>query len=72
MHARDKAADRLRVLVVGPAPAGATSRGGMATVAALMSAQPDERIRITVVPTYVEGSVWQRLAVAVYGILRAT
>jgi glycosyltransferase involved in cell wall biosynthesis len=72
MHARDKKTDRLRVLVVGPAPAGATSRGGMATVAALMSAHPDEGVSITVVPTFVEGSVWRRLAVGVYGILRAT
>ena len=72
MHTRDKEADRLRVLVVGPAPAGATSRGGMATVAALMSAHPDQRVRITVVPTFVDGSVWRRLAVGVYGMLRAT
>jgi glycosyltransferase involved in cell wall biosynthesis len=62
----------LRVLVVGPAPAGAASRGGMATVIALMAAHPDERIRITTVPTYIEGSRWQRLATSVYGMLRAT
>lgn len=63
---------RLRVLMVGPAPAGATSRGGMATVAALMAAHPDGGIRVTAVPTFVDTSVWQRLAVGVYGMLRAT
>ncbi|KAA8966028.1 glycosyltransferase family 4 protein [Mycobacterium sp.] len=62
----------LRVLVVGPAPAGATSRGGMATVVALMAAHPDERIRITVVPTFVDRSVWWRLVVGVRGMLRST
>ena len=46
---------------VGPAPAGATSRGGMATVIALMAAHPDPRIRVTAVPTFVDLSVWQRL-----------
>jgi glycosyltransferase involved in cell wall biosynthesis len=61
----------LRVLVVGPAPAGAASRGGMATVIALMAAHPDERIRITTVPTYIDGSRWQRLATGVHGMLRA-
>ena len=58
----------LRVLVVGPAPAGVTSRGGMATVTALMAALPDERIRVTVVPTYVDGSTWQRWSVGVRGM----
>jgi hypothetical protein len=51
----------LRVLVVGPAPAGATSRAAWATVTALMAAHPDPRIRVTVVPTFVDLSVWQRL-----------
>jgi FkbM family methyltransferase len=62
----------LRVLVVGPAPAGRVSRGGMATVAALMAAHPDPRIRVTVVPTYVDSSVWRRLLVGVCGMLRAS
>lgn len=61
----------LRVLVVGPAPAGPVSRGGMATVAALMAAHPDPRIRITVVPTFMDSSVWRRLLVGVCGMLRA-
>jgi len=64
--------DRLRVLVVGPAPAGAASRGGMATVIALMAAHPDQRLRITVVSTFVDRAVWWRLAVGVHGLLRAT
>lgn len=62
----------VRVLVVGPAPAAASSRGGMATVAALMAAHPDERIRVTVVPTYVDRSRWVRLLVGVRGILCAS
>ncbi|BBZ12408.1 glycosyltransferase family 4 protein [Mycobacterium branderi] len=63
---------RLRVLAVGPAPAGAHSRGGMATVVALMAAHPDEHIEISVVPTFVDGPAWQRIAVGVCGMLRAT
>ena len=59
----------LRVLVVGPAPAAASSRGGMATVAALMAAHPDERIGITVVPTYVDRARWVRLLVGLRGML---
>jgi glycosyltransferase involved in cell wall biosynthesis len=62
----------LRVLVVGPAPAAATSRGGMATVAALMAEHPDDRIHITVVPTYVDSSRHQRLLVGVRGMLYAS
>ncbi|GBE64662.1 polysaccharide biosynthesis protein [Mycobacterium sp. MFM001] len=63
---------RLRVLMVGPAPAGAHSRGGMATVAALMAAHPDERVEIGVVPTFVDAPAWQRVAVGIGGMLRAT
>jgi glycosyltransferase involved in cell wall biosynthesis len=44
----------------------------MATVIALMAAHPDQRIRITVVPTYIEGSVWQRLMLSAHGMLRAS
>ncbi len=58
-----------RVLVVGPAPAEAASRGGMATVITLMAAHPDARI-ITV-PTYIEGPLWYRLWVGGSGMLRA-
>lgn len=62
----------VRVLVVGPAPAAAASRGGMATVIALMAAHPDRRIQITTVPTYIEGPLWYRLAIGGYGMLRAS
>lgn len=61
----------LRVLVVGPAPAGSLSRGGMATVVALMAAHPDARFEVTAVPTYVDGSTWLRLSVGVRGMARA-
>lgn len=62
----------VRVLVVGPAPAAASSRGGMATVAALMAAHPDRSFRITVVPTYVDRTRWVRLAVGIRGMLYAS
>ncbi|MHA7648541.1 FkbM family methyltransferase [Mycobacterium sp. ML4] len=58
-----------RVLVVGPAPAQAASRGGMATVITLMAAHPDAHI-ITV-PTYIEGPLWFRLWIGGSGMLRA-
>ncbi|MCV7099988.1 glycosyltransferase family 4 protein [Mycobacterium palustre] len=44
----------------------------MATVAALMAAQPDERIGVTVVPTYVDGSRPVKLLVGVRGMLCAS
>ncbi len=44
----------------------------MATVAALMAAHPDERIRITVVPTYVDRARWVRLLVGVHGMIYAS
>lgn len=62
----------VRVLVIGPAPAAADSRGGMATVAALMAVHPDERISIAVVPTYVDRSRSVKLLVGVRGMLRAS
>ncbi|QLL06565.1 FkbM family methyltransferase [Mycobacterium vicinigordonae] len=61
-----------RVLVVGPAPAQAASRGGMATVIKLMTAHPNPRISITMVPTYIEGSFWYRRWVGLSGMVRAT
>ncbi|WP_253900558.1 glycosyltransferase family 4 protein [Mycobacterium asiaticum] len=63
---------RLRVVVVGPAPAQAASRGGMATVVTLMAAHPDQRVEIVMVPTYIEGSLGYRLWVGGSGMLRAT
>ncbi|GAA1095321.1 glycosyltransferase family 4 protein [Tsukamurella strandjordii] len=59
----------LRVLLVGPAPPGPDSRGGMATVMGHMAAHPGARI--TVVPTYVDGTPAERLRVGVTGMLRA-
>ncbi|MBX9978866.1 MAG: FkbM family methyltransferase [Mycobacterium gordonae] len=58
-----------RVLVVGPAPAQAASRGGMATVITLMAAHPDAHV--TTVPTYIEGPLWFRLWIGGSGMLRA-
>jgi glycosyltransferase involved in cell wall biosynthesis len=63
---------RVRVLVVGPAPAAAGSRGGMATVAALIAAHPDERFQIVVVPTYVDRSRLVRLGVGIRGMVYAS
>ncbi|OBF56581.1 glycosyl transferase [Mycobacterium sp. 852002-50816_SCH5313054-b] len=62
----------VRVLVIGPAPAAADSRGGMATVAALMAVHPDERISVAVVPTYVDRSRSVKLLVGIRGMLRAS
>jgi FkbM family methyltransferase len=62
----------VRVLVVGPAPAGPMSRGGMATVAALMAAHPDPRIHVSITATFVDSSGWRRLLVGVRGMLRAS
>ncbi|OBG32743.1 glycosyltransferase family 4 protein [Mycobacterium sp. E3198] len=62
----------VRVLVIGPAPAAADSRGGMATVAALMAVHPDERISVAVVPTYVDRSRSARLLVGIRGMLCAS
>ena len=58
-----------RVLVVGPAPAQAASRGGMATVVTLMAAHPN--VRVITVPTYIEGPLWFQLWVGGSGMLRA-
>jgi glycosyltransferase involved in cell wall biosynthesis len=44
----------------------------MATVIALMAAHPDPRVTVTVVPTYIEGSLRQRVTLSVYGMLCAT
>jgi glycosyltransferase involved in cell wall biosynthesis len=63
--------DPVRVLVVGPAPSGHLSRGGMATVVTSMAAHPDPRFQITVVPTYLDGSRWQKLSIGVRGMVRA-
>ncbi len=62
----------VRVLVIGPAPAAADSRGGMATVAALMAVHPDERISVAVLPTYVDRSRSVKLLVGIRGMLRAS
>lgn len=62
----------VRVLVIGPAPASADSRGGMATVAALMATHPDERVRVAVVPTYTDRSRSVKLLVGIRGMLCAS
>jgi glycosyltransferase involved in cell wall biosynthesis len=59
----------LKIVMIGPAPACELSRGGMATVCTLMAAHPDSRFHVTVVPTYIDGSVWQRLSVGLRGMV---
>ncbi|MBW0017011.1 MAG: glycosyltransferase family 4 protein [Mycobacterium sp.] len=44
----------------------------MATVISLMAAHPDERFVISTVPTYVDAAVWYRLAIGIFGMLRAS
>lgn len=59
----------LRVLTIGPAPAGPDSRGGMASVMTLLAEHPADDVEIRVVPTFVDGSVLRRLWVGVRGML---
>ncbi|MET4611299.1 glycosyltransferase involved in cell wall biosynthesis [Rhodococcus sp. PvR044] len=68
----DRAERRVRVLIVGPAPSGPLSRGGMATVTRLMLDTPDSRFAISSVATYVDGSLAQRLRVGVRGMIVAS
>ena len=68
----DQSDRRIRVLIVGPAPSGLSSRGGMATVVQLMLDHPDPRFAISVVATYVDGNVAQRLSVGMRGIVTAS
>ncbi|CAM3357847.1 glycosyltransferase family 4 protein [Tsukamurella hominis] len=62
----------IRVLVVGPAPPGPTSRGGMATVVGHMAAQPDPSIEVRLLTTYVDGTVGQRLRAGLGGMAAGT
>ncbi|MBA0046992.1 glycosyltransferase family 4 protein [Mycobacteroides sp. LB1] len=59
----------VRVLAIGPAPAGPESRGGMATVMSHMAALTDSSVTVHVVPTYVDASRWRWLWVGVRGML---
>ncbi|MGX9296193.1 glycosyltransferase family 4 protein [Tsukamurella paurometabola] len=61
-----------RVLVVGPAPPGPTSRGGMATVIGHMAAQPDPSIQVRLLTTYVDGSRADKLRAGIAGMVRGT
>ena len=62
----------VRVLVVGPAPAGPASRGGMASVVRLMRDDPDTRFALTTVPTFVDAHLAVRLWTGVRGMLVAS
>lgn len=59
----------VRVLAIGPAPAGPESRGGMATVMSHMTALTDPSVSVRVVPTYVDAARWRWLWVGVRGML---
>lgn len=59
----------VRVLAIGPAPAGPESRGGMATVMSHMAALTDPDVTVRVVPTYVDAGRWRWLWVGVRGML---
>ncbi len=58
----------VRVLAVGPAPAGPDSRGGMASVMTLMAAHPDPSVTVRVVATFVDRSALRRLVVGLRGM----
>ncbi|MGJ9423781.1 glycosyltransferase family 4 protein [Aeromicrobium sp. CF3.5] len=62
----------LRVLAVGPAPAGPDSRGGMASVMTLMAAHPDPSVTVRVVATFIDRSAPRRLALGVRGMAVAS
>ncbi|WP_156766001.1 glycosyltransferase family 4 protein [Mycobacterium sp. E342] len=66
------AAMPIRVLIIGNAPAGPNSRGGMATVVRLLIDDTDPRFLIRMVPTFVDGRLPARLWTGVFGILRAS
>lgn len=61
----------IRVLVVGPAVPGPSSRGGIATVVGHMAAQPDPSFDVQLVTTYIDGTVAQRLRVGLNGMARS-
>lgn len=63
---------QVRVLAIGPAPAGPHSRGGMASVMRLLLDSPDPRFAITVVCTYVDAAAPIRLWAGIRGMLTAT
>lgn len=60
----------VRVLQVGPEPAGPDSRGGIATVMALILARPGGDVALDHAPTYSDGSPARRLRLAVGGLVR--
>lgn len=62
----------LRVLTVGPAPAGPNSRGGIASVIRVMLSDIDQPIRVRSIPTYLDGGIATRLRVGITGMLRAS
>jgi glycosyltransferase involved in cell wall biosynthesis len=61
----------IRVLMIGPAPAGPNSRGGMATVMRLMLEDPDPRFVIRVVPTWFNLPFIPRFWAGIKGMLTA-
>lgn len=60
----------VRVLVVGPAPPGPTSRGGMATVIGHMLSVDDPRVEIRHLTTYLDAPTGTRLRVGLGGMAR--
>ncbi|WP_308297564.1 glycosyltransferase family 4 protein [Tsukamurella paurometabola] len=62
----------IRILVVGPAPPGPTSRGGMATVIGHMADHPDPSIEVRLLTTYVDGSRADKLRAGIAGMVRGT
>lgn len=62
----------IRILAIGPAPAGPLSRGGMATVMRLMSDDPDPRFSIRIVPTFIDSGLLHRTVAGLRGMLLAS
>lgn len=60
------------MLVVGPAPPGPESRGGMATVIGHMAAIDDPAVQVRLLTTYLDAPAVRRLRVGLAGMARGT
>lgn len=68
-----KAAGRpIRVLLIGNAPAGPNSRGGMATMMRLLLEDADPRFQVRLVTTYIDDSLAAQLWTGITGMLKSS
>ncbi|MEE6139560.1 glycosyltransferase family 4 protein [Mycobacterium sp. 050128] len=62
----------IRVLLIGNAPAGPNSRGGMATLMRLLLEDTDSRFHVRLVTTYIDDSLPAQLWTGITGMLKAS